>query len=81
MLAGPVASQGRAEQAATILGASEGILERMAVTFQPADRVEIDNYIAQVRQMMDLEAFNAAWQTGREMSFEQALAYAFAVGE
>jgi hypothetical protein len=52
----------------------------MAVTFQPADRVEIDNYIAQVRQMMDPEAFDAAWQTGREMSFEQALAYAFAVG-
>jgi predicted ATPase/serine/threonine protein kinase len=80
MLAGPVASQGQAEQAATILGASEGIFERMAVTFQPADRVEIDNYIAQVRQMMDPEAFNTALQTGREMSFEQALAYAFAVG-
>ncbi|KPK09736.1 MAG: hypothetical protein AMJ56_10015 [Anaerolineae bacterium SG8_19] len=81
MLAGPLASQGRVVQAATILGASEGIFERMAATLQPADRVEIDNYIAQVRQMMEAEAFDTAWQTGREMSFEQALAYAFAAGE
>lgn len=81
MLAGPLASQGRAVQAATILGASEGIFERMAVTLQPADRVEIDNYIAQVRQMMDLETFDTAWHTGREMSFDQALAFAFAAGE
>ena len=53
----------------------------MAATFQPAERVEIDNYIAQARQMMEAEAFHTAWQTGREMSFEQALAYAFAAGE
>jgi tetratricopeptide (TPR) repeat protein len=81
MLAGPLASQGRAEQAATLLGAAEGIFERMAVTLQPADRVEIDDYIAQVCQLLETAAFDAAWHKGRLMSFELALAYALKAGE
>ena len=81
MLAGPLASQGRAGQAAMYLGASEAIFDRMAITLQPADRVEIDAYIVQVRQMLDEEAFDAAWQKGRAMSVEQALALAFSAGE
>jgi tetratricopeptide (TPR) repeat protein len=81
MLAGPLASQGRAEQAATLLGASAGIFERMAVTLQPADRVEIDGYINQVCQLLDAGIFDAAWHRGRVMTFEQALAYALEAGE
>ena len=79
MLAGPLASLGRAEQAARVLGASAGIFERMAVTLQPADRVEIDEYIAQTRQILGPEAFDAAWHSGRSMSTEQAVAYALAL--
>jgi tetratricopeptide (TPR) repeat protein len=79
MLAGPLASLGRAEQAARILGASEGIFERMAVTLQPADRVEIDRYIAKARQMLGATTFDAAWRAGRAMSTEQAVAYALAL--
>ncbi len=80
MLAGPLASQKKAEQAATILGASEGILERMAVTLQPADRQEIDDYKAHTRQILEAEAFDNSWHGGKAMSIEQAIAYAFAVG-
>ncbi len=79
MLAGPLAAQGLAEQAATILGASEGIFQRMAVTLQPADRVEIDNYTAKIREMLEPEAFDKAWQKGRSLSTTQALAYAFEI--
>jgi len=81
MLAGPLAAQDRAEQAATLLGASAGIFERMAVTLQPADRVEIDDYIAHVRQLLGPSTFDAAWQTGRVLTFEQALAFAFDAGK
>ena len=79
MLAGPLASLGRVEQAARILGASAGIFERMAVTLQPADRVEIDRYIAETRQMLGAAAFDVAWHAGRAMSTEQAVAYALAL--
>ncbi|MFN2223635.1 MAG: ATP-binding protein, partial [Candidatus Promineifilaceae bacterium] len=79
MLAGPLTSQGRVEQAARILGASEGIFERMAVSLQPADRVEIDRYISQTRQALGAAAFDAAWHAGRAMSTEQALTYALAL--
>ena len=79
MLAGPLASQKRAEQAATVLGASEGILERMAVTLQPADRQEIENYKTQTRQVLEAEAFDNFWHHGKAMSIEQAIAYAFAI--
>lgn len=76
MLAGPLASLGRSEQAARLLGASAGIFERMAITLQPADRVEIDEYTAQTRQMLGPEAFDTAWHSGRSMSTEQAVVYA-----
>jgi tetratricopeptide (TPR) repeat protein len=81
MLAGPLSSLGKAEQAATVLGAAEGIFERMAVTLQPADQVEIDNYAAQTREILGEIAFDLAWQMGKEMSLEQSLAYAFSAGE
>lgn len=80
MLAGPLAAQGKAEAAATVLGAAEGIFERMSVTLQPADRVEIDNYIAQTRNILGPEAFAADWKAGHEMTLEQSLAYAFSAG-
>jgi predicted ATPase/serine/threonine protein kinase len=79
MLAGPLTSLGLAEQAARILGASEGILERMAVTLQPADRIEIDRYLTETRQTLGAMTFDAAWHTGREMSTEEALAFALAL--
>ncbi len=79
MLAGPLTSLGRVEQAARILGASEGIFERMAVALQPADRVEIGRYITQTRRALGAAAFDAAWRVGRAMSTGQALAYALAL--
>jgi predicted ATPase len=81
MLAGPLASIGSVEQAATVLGASEVIFERMAVTLQPADRVEIDSYIDQARQLLDEKAFSAAWQRGRSMTIDQAVTYAASIAD
>jgi tetratricopeptide (TPR) repeat protein len=79
MLAGPLASLDLAEQAVTVLGASDGIFRRMAVTLQPADRVEIDRYIDESRSMLAPEVFDIAWQRGRTMSTSEAITYAFEV--
>lgn len=76
MLAGPVAAQGQAERAARLLGASEAIFEGMSVNLQPADRVEIDGYIAIVRRQLDPDQFQQTWAEGRNMTFEEAIRYA-----
>jgi non-specific serine/threonine protein kinase len=81
MLAGPVAAQGRAGRAARLLGASDAIFERMSISLQPADRVEIDTYAALAREALGDEAYEAAWSEGRAMSFEGAIAYALAPAE
>jgi non-specific serine/threonine protein kinase len=81
MLAGPLASIGQAEEAATVLGASEVIFQRMAVTLQPADRVEIDTYINQARQLLDERTFDAALKKGWSMTTEQAIDYAISLAE
>jgi non-specific serine/threonine protein kinase len=81
MLAGPVAAQGRASRAARLLGASDAIFERMSISLQPADQVEIDEYAALAREALGDEAYEAAWSEGRAMSFEGAITYALAPAE
>ena len=77
MLAGPLTGQGRYRRAARLLAAA-AVFDRMALTLQPADRVEIDRFAATLRQQMDPEAYAMATAEGRAMTFEQALAYALA---
>jgi len=76
MLAGPVAAQGKARRAATLLGASEAIFESMSVSLQPADKVEIDGYVALAREQLGEPEFEEAWAEGRRMTSEQAIAFA-----
>ena len=76
MLAGPTVEQGEARRAARLLGAAEAVFERMSVSLQPADQVEIDRSIAQVRSELDPEELEQYWAEGRALSFEEAIAYA-----
>ncbi len=77
MLAGPVAMQGKARRAATLLGASEAIFENMSVSLQPADQIEIGRYITRVREQLNQEEYEAARAEGRSMTYDQAIAFAF----
>ena len=63
-------------RAARLLGAAEAVFERMSVSLQPADQVEIDRSIAQVRSELDPEELEQYWAEGRALSFEEAIAYA-----
>ncbi len=76
MLAGPVAAQGNAKRAATLLGASAAIFERMSLELQPADQVEIDGYKTLVQNQLSPDEFIAAWKAGQEKTFEQAVTFA-----
>jgi len=77
MLVGPLVAMGQGERAATILGAADAIFKRMAVTLQPADRVEIEKYELQARQLLGDEHFMVTWQLGQKMSLEEVLSFAF----
>jgi len=76
MLAGPTVALGDPVRAAKLLGASDGIFERMNVKLQPADKVEIEPYIQMVGDQLDVETFESAWRTGKQFNFEEAIQFA-----
>jgi hypothetical protein len=63
------------------LGASQALLETMGLGLQPGDRHDIRRYVATVREQLDEATFEAAWEEGGAMSFEQAFSYALEVGQ
>jgi len=76
MLAGPVAASGQPERAARLFGASESILQDLGAILQPADKIEIDRYLDDVRAQLNEKTFEKAQAEGRAMSFEGAIALA-----
>jgi predicted ATPase/DNA-binding SARP family transcriptional activator len=81
MAAGPFAAGGDARRAARLLGASQAIFRRKSIDLQPADRVEIEGYIAAVRGQLDPQTFEVEWARGLVMTTEQALAEALSGAE
>jgi predicted ATPase/DNA-binding CsgD family transcriptional regulator len=74
--AGPALAKRQPERAVRLLGASAALCGAMGIVHQLVDQVEIDRYLADVREQLDEEAFHAAWEEGRAMSLEKAVAYA-----
>jgi hypothetical protein len=73
-LAGVVATQGALRWAAQLWGAAEALREAIDVPRLPVDRRGYEQAVATVRAQLGEEAFAIAWQEGRTMSPEQALA-------
>lgn len=73
-LAGILGTAGKPEQAARLFGAAEMILK--AVTLEPADQADFDNFKSLVRESLSEVAFEKASEEGRAMTMEQAIAYA-----
>ena len=75
-LAGVGVVLGVPERSARLLGAAEELREIISSPLPPADRAEVDGYVAAVRDALDEEAFEAAWAEGRAMTIEEAIEYA-----
>ncbi len=75
-LSGIIAMRGHPSQAAILLGASEGLLQTMGATLQPADKIEVDGYRVVIRELLDEKSFEAALAEGTDMTFEQAVSIA-----
>ena len=68
--------QGHPEQAAILLGASESVLQTLGAKLQPADQIEVDQYLVAIQEQLDRRSFEEALAEGRGMSFEDAVSFA-----
>jgi tetratricopeptide repeat protein len=72
-------AQGRPERAARLLAAGDEIRYRTLVGgITPHERVEFERDIAAVRTQLGEAAFATAWEEGKAMSPDEAIAYALA---
>lgn len=76
ILAGPVAALGQAIKATRLLGASESAFETLSASVQPADQVEFDRYIENIKTQINQLQFEIAWEEGQLMSLDNAILYA-----
>jgi predicted ATPase/DNA-binding SARP family transcriptional activator len=80
-LAGVAGGCGLAEQAARLYGAAEAIRAAIGSPLSPVARERYERAVAVARAQLPPLAFAAAWQAGRAMTLDGALAEARALGE
>ena len=68
----------RAETAASLLGASEGVGERVGAPIQTYAKQVFDERAAPVRERLTEPEVAAAWEAGRAMSEDDAVSLALA---
>ena len=75
-LAHRAAQRGQIEQAARLWGAAEALHETIGARLAPAARLIDERRMTAARTRLGEAAFAAAWQAGRAMSLQQAIAEA-----
>ena len=68
-------AQGQAEHATRLLGATAALFEIYDPAMDPVDRADYERSIGAARAQLDAATFDAAWESGRAMTAEQAIAY------
>jgi non-specific serine/threonine protein kinase len=77
-LAATAGVQGRSEQAVRLFGALASLTETGDVVLPAADQEINERYLAAARTSLNGAAFASAWEDGRAMSTDQAIAEALA---
>ena len=72
------AARGRPQRAARLDGAVAALREELGATVTPWERPAYERQVAAVRATLSPEAFAAAWEAGRTLRLEQAVAEALA---
>jgi tetratricopeptide (TPR) repeat protein len=75
-LATAAALAGEPERATQLLGAAETLAERMGAMVPPDQQIMVDRGVERARAQLSEQAFFTAWNAGRAMPLEQAIAYA-----
>lgn len=71
-------AQSQPRRAACLLGSAESMREAADSPMAPAERTEYTEHVAALRAQMDEASFAAAWAAGRNLTTDQAIAYALA---
>ncbi len=74
-VAGIAGATGQTEWAARLFGATESLFETIGSRLGPADHADYRHAVAAVRAELDPAIFVSAWEWGRIMPLEQAVAY------
>jgi predicted ATPase/transcriptional regulator with XRE-family HTH domain len=69
-------TEGQMTRAATLFGAADALLETTGFHLHPADRIEQDRAAPLVRQALGEGEWRTAWEMGRAMTPERAIAFA-----
>ena len=81
-LAGVAQAQGAPVRAARLYGAAEGLRDAVGTVIPPPERALYQQEVAHVRAQLNEATFHAAWEAGRALALEQAIAEALtAVGD
>jgi tetratricopeptide (TPR) repeat protein len=75
-MAASLLGQAEIRKAVRLWGASHALLESIGTTLPPRARKRYDQQVAQARSALGEDAFTAAWEEGRALTWEQAVAYA-----
>ncbi len=73
-LAGLIAAQGEPAWAARLWGAAESLREAIGMPLPPVYRADYERSVTSARAQLGEKAFVVAWEEGRTMTAEQALA-------
>ncbi len=74
-------AQGRAQQAARLLGATEGVRAAIGCPLCATELSRLEEYFSKARSRLGEAAFEAEKERGRAMSIEAALEYARQIAE
>jgi predicted ATPase/class 3 adenylate cyclase len=75
-LAGVAGAEKQPERAARLFGAAEALREGLGARVWPAEQADHERNLSNARAQLSIGAWEKAWQEGRAMSVEQAIAYA-----
>jgi predicted ATPase/class 3 adenylate cyclase len=79
-MAGSLAALGRPASAACLLGAGDAIVTSLGHFLAPVERQCYEHGLAATRAALDEAAFAAAWEEGRAMTVDDAIAFALEEG-
>jgi predicted ATPase/DNA-binding SARP family transcriptional activator len=69
-------AQSQEQRAIRLLGAAQALRKRINSPMTSNERVEHDHEVSVLRAQMDGSTFAAAWEEGRKMTLDEAVAYA-----
>ncbi len=78
-MAGVAIMRNRPELAARLLGTVEALLDSSGACLEPADQVVFDHTVTVAQAQLDETSFTVAWNQGRAMPPEQAIAWALEI--